>query len=142
MFEAETAGLRTALFTREPKDDEQINVVLSLPWTWCFFEIFPIRRRKKDGRKGQTIHRGQKIHISSVTAVSGTHYIPKACPLGDDPSFWKHLRSKEKRHTKEWLELDLHEDSKRAVEKMVTEGDDTILKSLHHIFIFGKLSPP
>lgn len=69
-------------------------------------------------------------------------FIPKALPLGEDLVFWKHLRNKEKGLTKEWLELDLYEDSKRAVEKLVTEGDDTTLKSLHHIFIFRKLSPP
>jgi hypothetical protein len=42
----------------------------------------------------------------------------------------------------EWLELDLYEQSKHAVEKLVTEGDDTAMKSLHHAHISGNLCHP
>ena len=70
-------------------------------------------------------------------------YTPKARPFGDDPSFWEKLRGQEERTAKisEWLELDLYEHSKLAVEK-VTEGDNTALKSLRHTFISGKLFHP
>ena len=53
VFEAGTAGLRTALFTPEPKNDEQIVIIVSLTWRSLFFEICPFKRlmltRKKDG---------------------------------------------------------------------------------------------
>ena len=73
------------------------------------------------------------------------NYTPKARPFNNDTSFWKMLRDKEKDPTaniSEWLELDLYEHSKLAVEKLVTEGDDTALKSLYHTYISGKLSHP
>ena len=71
-------------------------------------------------------------------------YIPKASPFNENPLFWEILRDGEKEATayiSEWLELDLHEQSQRAAEKLV-DGDDTALKSLHDIFILGKLSHP
>ena len=70
------------------------------------------------------------------------NYTPKACPLGDDALFWRDLRDKEKELTDQWLESDLYEHSKSAVDKLVTEGDATALRSLHHTSISGKLSPP
>ena len=42
----------------------------------------------------------------------------------------------------EWLDFDLYEHSKFAVEKLATEGDDSALKSLHHTSISRKLSHP
>ena len=65
-------------------------------------------------------------------------YTPKARPFDDNRSFWKTLRDKERAPTDEWLELDLYEHSKSAVEKLVTEGDDTALKSLHQTSISGR----
>ena len=96
---------------------------------------------------GRKIHQGQKIHSSLVRAGGSTaeNYIPKARPLGDEIFFWQMLRNKKKEPTadvSEWLELDLYEYSKLAVEKLVTECDNTALKSLHHTSISGKLSHP
>ena len=58
VFEAGEAGLRTALFKRELKDNEQINVIESLTWHWLFFEICPFKRltftRTKDNRQTAT----------------------------------------------------------------------------------------
>ena len=71
------------------------------------------------------------------------NYIPKARPFNDDPSFWKGLRDKVKEPTvtdDEWLELDLYDLIKFSVEKLVTEGDDTALKSLHDTPMSSKLS--
>ena len=90
------------------------------------------------------IHRGQKIHSSLVQAAGLTaeNYTPKARPLGDDPLFWEDLRDKGKGLTDQWLEFDLYEHSRSAVDKLVTEGDATALRSLHHTSISGKLSRP
>jgi hypothetical protein len=44
--------------------------------------------------------------------------------------------------TDEWLEVDLPELIKHAVEELVTNGDDTALKFLHRTSISGKLSYP
>ena len=68
-------------------------------------------------------------------------YTPEArSPFGDKSSFWQTLR---KERTSEWLELDLYEHSKLAVEELVTEGNDTALNSLHHTLpMSGKLSRP
>ena len=81
------------------------------------------------------------MRAAGLTAVN---YAPKARPplLDDNLSFWKMLRDNEEEFTDEWLELDLYERSKFAVEKLVTEGDDTALKSLHQTSISGKLSCP
>ena len=73
------------------------------------------------------------------------NYKPKARPPPpyDNISFWEMLRSKEKgsnANNSGWLEVDLNEYSKFAVEKLTTEGDDTALKSLYHTSISGKLS--
>lgn len=72
------------------------------------------------------------IHISLSTA-GHKNYIPKARPFDDDPLFWEKLRGKEKEPSamaNDWLELDLYERSKLAVEKLVSEGIDTALKPL------------
>ena len=95
---------------------------------------------------GRKIHKGQKIHMSLVWAAGskGEEYTPRARPFGNDPLFWEKLRGQEEErmaNISEWLELDLYEHSKLAVEK-VTEGDNTALKSLRHTFISGKLSHP
>ena len=93
---------------------------------------------------GRKIHEHQKIH-SSLLRADGSNaedYIPKARPFSDNISFWKALRDKEQEPTDEWLERDLYEHSQFAVEKLVTDGDDTTLKSLHHTYISGKLSYP
>ena len=52
VFEAGAAGLRTALFTRELKDDEQMNFIESLtgpglPPETCPFERLTSTRKKK-----------------------------------------------------------------------------------------------
>ncbi|KIK05052.1 hypothetical protein K443DRAFT_4064 [Laccaria amethystina LaAM-08-1] len=156
VFEAGAAGLCTARFERGLLAYEQISIIESLTWSWLFFEICPIKRltftQKENGLpettrrphlgSGRKIHRGQKIHSSLVRADGSTaeNYIPKARPFDDDPSFWEKLRDKKKEHMKDiagWLELDLYEHSKHAVEKLVTEGDDIALKSLHHTYISG-----
>ncbi|KIJ94466.1 hypothetical protein K443DRAFT_12099 [Laccaria amethystina LaAM-08-1] len=152
IFEAGAAGLRTALFERELKDTEQINFIESLTWHWLFFEICPFKRltftRNENGKpettrwphrgKGRKIHPGQKIHSSLVRAGGSTadHYTPKARSYLDDKrSFWKLLRAEDKALTDEWLEVDLSEHIKHAVEELVTKGDDTALKSLYHTSI-------
>ncbi|KIK04380.1 hypothetical protein K443DRAFT_4683 [Laccaria amethystina LaAM-08-1] len=142
VFEAGAAGLRTARFERELLAYEQINIIKSLTWPWLFFEICPLKRltftRKENGLpemtrwphlgKGRKIHRGQKIHTSLVRARGSTaeNYIPQARPFDNDPSFWDMLRDEGKEPTanvSEWLELDLDEERKLAVEKQVTEGE-------------------
>ena len=72
-------------------------------------------------------------------------YIPKASPppLDNEISFWDMLRSKEKEpitNNYEWLELDLYEYSRIAVEKLVTEGDDNPMNYLRDTSMLGKLS--
>jgi hypothetical protein len=76
-------------------------------------------------------------------------YTPKARPYNDDRSFWNNLRDEAKdaaANESNWLELDLYELIKLAVEELVTTGNNTTLKSLHHTSIFtsilGKLSHP
>ena len=72
------------------------------------------------------------------------NYKPKARPFNENPLFWEMLRDGKKESTayfSEWLELDLYEQSRRVAEKLV-DGDDTALRSLHDIFILGKLSQP
>ncbi|EDR01988.1 uncharacterized protein LACBIDRAFT_310142 [Laccaria bicolor S238N-H82] len=126
VFEAGAAGLRTKPFKRELKENEQINIIESLTGPHL--------------GSGRKIHPGQKIHSSLVRAVGSRadNYTPKARPpLDGNGSFWKMLRDKEKQPMDEWLELDLYEHSKFAVEKLVTEGDATTLKSLHHTSISG-----
>ena len=79
-----------------------------------------------------------------ATGLKAEEYTPRACPFGNGPLFWEKLCDQEEEHTaniSEWLELDLYEHSKLAVEK-VTEGDNTTLKSLCQTFISGKLSHP
>ena len=76
---------------------------------------------------------------------SAENYIPKARPFDEKIPFWQMLRDKMKEpreNVSEWLELDLYEQSKLAVEKLVTQGDTTALESLHHTSISGKLSYP
>jgi len=41
----------------------------------------------------------------------------------------------------EWLELDLYEYSRIAVEKLVAEGDDNPMKYLRDTSMLGKLCP-
>lgn len=44
VFEAATAGLRTALFERKPKDQEKVKIIESLTWLWRPLEYFPFER--------------------------------------------------------------------------------------------------
>ena len=44
VFEAGAAGLRTALFKRELKDHEEINITESMTLRWLFLEICPLKR--------------------------------------------------------------------------------------------------
>ena len=76
--------------------------------------------------------------------VTAGTYTPKArSPFGDKSLFWQTLRKERTAFTSEWLELDLYEHSKLAVEELVTEGNDTALNSLYHTLpISGKLSRP
>ena len=61
------------------------------------------------------------------------NYIPKARPVYDDHSFWSKLKDRAlTANDSEWLELDWYDHVKLAVDKLVAEGDDTKLKSLHH----------
>ncbi|EDR07594.1 uncharacterized protein LACBIDRAFT_388237 [Laccaria bicolor S238N-H82] len=151
VFEAGEAGLRTALFKRELKEDEHVNVTESMKWPWHFLEIFPFKRltytharngspettRMPHRWKGRKIHPGQKIHISLVWAAAelAQNYIPKARPppLDDGISFWEKLRIEKEQipNNSEWLELDRSYHIKLAVQKLVTQSDDALLKSLH-----------
>ena len=73
-------------------------------------------------------------------AATPANYFPKARPPDNNIQFWDMLLDKQKEPTasiSEWVELDLYEQSKLAVDKLVTEGDDTALKSLHHPYISG-----
>ena len=70
------------------------------------------------------------------------NYTPEARPFNNNDLFWTMLRDKKKEYTDEWLELDLYEYSEFAVKKLVSEGDDTALRSLYHTSISGKLSHP
>ena len=93
--------------------------------------------------KRRKIHQGQKIHSSLVWAAGevAEEYTPEARPFNDDPSFWEMLRDKEKEPTangSQWLEFDLYYVIKRAIQTLVTKGDDTALTSLHHTSISGK----
>jgi hypothetical protein len=95
--------------------------------------------------KSRKIHSGQKIHSSLVRAAGSTadNYTPKArSSFDDNHSFWERLRAEDKGLTDEWLEVDLSEHIKQAVEELVTNGDDTALKSLYHTSISSKLSHP
>ena len=52
VFEAGAAGLHTALFNRERKDHEQINIIECMTWPWRLMEFYPFQRltftRKED----------------------------------------------------------------------------------------------
>ncbi|KIJ92060.1 hypothetical protein K443DRAFT_651969, partial [Laccaria amethystina LaAM-08-1] len=158
VYEAVNAGLRTALFDRKPKEHKEVEITESLTWSWLFFEICPFKRltftrTKKDGqtattrwphlRKGRKIHPGQKIHISVVWSAAGSTdqgYIPKARPPSsfvNENSFWVDLRDKEKKpitnSSDDWLELDLYEYSRIAVETLVNGGDDKAMNDLHEL---------
>ena len=114
--------------------------------SYLLIEAF-VRPHLGSGRK---IHPGQKIHSALVRArgPSAENHIPKASVFDDNHdnnSFWANLRGWGREPTAnipEWLEVDLYEYSKLAVDKLVSEGDDTALnlKSLHHASISGKLS--
>ena len=95
------------------------------------------------------IHQSQKVHSSVLRAGQSTikKYTPKARPVDDNDSFWEKLRDEAKKPTiteSRWIELDLYELIKLAVEELVTKGDNTTLTSLYNTSTFtsilGKLS--
>ena len=66
--------------------------------------------------------------LSAGSWINTIEYIPTA--RGPFDGFWEMLRGEEKAPTpkiSEWLEFDLYEHNKFAVEKLATEGDDTAL---------------
>ena len=68
-------------------------------------------------------------------------YIPNALPPRSEHSLWQDLRDMEKEpvtnSSNKWLERDFYEYSRIAVEKLVIEGDDKVMKELHNLETSG-----
>jgi hypothetical protein len=94
---------------------------------------------------GLTVDQAGRFVVWSAAGSIAQDYIPTARPppIDDKIPFWEMLRSKEKKpitNNDGWLELDLYECSRIAVEKLVTEGDDKPMNYLRDTSTLGKLS--
>jgi len=91
---------------------------------------------------GRKIHEGQRVH-SSLVLARRTEYIPKARPLDDDESFWRHLLDEgatglQFRH--DWLEHDLADLTWDSIGRFISDatGDGSILDGLRLYTATGK----
>jgi hypothetical protein len=96
---------------------------------------------------GRKIHHGQKIHSSLLLANNERNYTPKARPP-DRSLIWKTLHDKGfgSKMAGQWVEFDLYQSTKTAVENLVTSLKDDVapgkksaaLEALYQIATSGK----
>ncbi|PPQ70201.1 hypothetical protein CVT25_011552 [Psilocybe cyanescens] len=144
VFEAGALGLRTALFDRELKPNEQVDIKESLTLLWWPLELLCFRRltytRRENGKtttfkphlgSSRKIHPGQKIHSSFILADKPV-YTPKARPLSDETDFWSKFRNDDK-VSANWLERDLYSYADDLVKQYIDKQDLVVLQTLYQI---------